>query len=242
MGRDDTEMGGAAIRFPDTVWSRIVQARDGGGADRTQGLNDLVAAYWKPVYSYLRRGAGCSNEEAKDLTQEFLATMLERDFLKNLAPEKGSFRGFLKTSLKRFVIDAERTRGRQKRGSGALPMSLDFEGAGDALSDGGASTPEASFDREWTRTLVAQAVGRLQARLEGEGRKVRYEVFQAYDLEAADCSYSELGRRLGLTEAEVRHHLSHARELFRQILRGCVAEYVTSDEELAQELRELFGE
>ncbi len=234
-------MGGDAVHFPETVWSRILQARERGEVGE-RSLNELISGYWKPVYCFLRRGGKWTNEEAKDLTQEFLVTLLERDFLKNLSPEKGSFRGFLKTSLKRFVIDDERTRHRQKRGGAAPTLSLDFDGVDESLSDGGAATPEAAFDREWTRSLVGIAVDRLHKKLLEEGRRVRFEVFQAYDLEASNASYGELAKRFGVTEAEVRHHLSHARELFRQILRGCVAEYVTNEVELQSELRELFGE
>ncbi len=233
-------MGGPAVGFPDTVWTLILSAR-GEGQEASQRLNELIRTYWKPVYCYLRRG-GRSNDEAKDLAQDFLSRLLERDFLRELSPEKGSFRGFLKTSLRRFLIDDERTKHRQKRGGEAATLSLDFETAEEALSDGGESTPEAAFDREWTRSLVATAVDRLEKRLEAEGRRVRFEVFQAYDLEGATGSYGELAKRLRLTEAEVRHHLSHAREAFRQIVRGLVAAYVATEDELRGELRELFGE
>ena len=48
---------------------------------RADAFQTLVAAYWKPVYKYLRIRWQRSDEDAKDLTQEFFTRLIEKDFL-----------------------------------------------------------------------------------------------------------------------------------------------------------------
>src|SRR5205807_2968560 len=75
---DDTQVGGPSGRFPPTRWSAIVAARGDDPAERTRAFETIVAAYWKPVYKYIRARWGKTNEDAKDLTQEFFARVMEK--------------------------------------------------------------------------------------------------------------------------------------------------------------------
>ncbi len=65
---EDTKIGGPGGRFPSTRWSAVVAARSADTLERRRGLDAIVAAYWKPVYKYIRIRWGKSNEDAKDLT------------------------------------------------------------------------------------------------------------------------------------------------------------------------------
>jgi hypothetical protein len=80
--RHDSNPGGNG-GFPTTRWSLIVAARSQQTEERQRALNTLIAGYWKPVYKYVRLRWGKDNEQAKDLTQEFFARLLEKDFLEN---------------------------------------------------------------------------------------------------------------------------------------------------------------
>ena len=51
------------------------------------------------------RRQGHSPPDAQDLTQEFFARLLQKDYLKAAAREKGRFRTFLIVALKRFLAN-----------------------------------------------------------------------------------------------------------------------------------------
>jgi len=100
---DDTKMGGPSGKFPATRWSAIVAARSEDPAERARALETIVAAYWKPVYKYIRARWGKSNEDAKDLTQEFSARVIEKDFVGSYDPAKARLRTFLRTCVDGLV-------------------------------------------------------------------------------------------------------------------------------------------
>src|SRR5207248_2456888 len=69
--RDDTDLGGPAAAFPPTRGSLVRAAAGNDAAVRRGAFAELVEAYWKPVYKYLRLKRGLANEDAKDPTQAF---------------------------------------------------------------------------------------------------------------------------------------------------------------------------
>ena len=77
--RDDGNLRGQG-QFPATRWSLIVAARSAEPEERQRALDILIAAYWKPVYKYIRLRWDKDNEQAKDLTQEFFFRLLEKIF------------------------------------------------------------------------------------------------------------------------------------------------------------------
>ena len=58
-------------------------------------LAALCDAYWYPLYAYVRR-RGAIADDARDLTQGFLASLLERRDFEHLHPDCGRFRAFLR--------------------------------------------------------------------------------------------------------------------------------------------------
>lgn len=87
-------------------------------------MERLCRAYWYPLYAYVRRW-GHSPEEAQDLTQEFFARMLAKDYLARADPQKGKFRSFLLAGLKNLLCDELDKAGRVKRGGGQTVISFD---------------------------------------------------------------------------------------------------------------------
>ena len=89
---DETHMGGSGSSFDTTRWTQILLAGGTPSAEGRMAMNVVVADYWKPVYSYLRR-KGYPNERAKDLTQGFFAqVVLGRRLISRADPAKGRFR------------------------------------------------------------------------------------------------------------------------------------------------------
>lgn len=246
MGQPDTVLGGAGRAFPTTAWGVLRDARGGATAARRESLDRLVAAYWKPVYCAIRQGWGKGNEDAKDLTQEFFASeVLEGPLLGRFDPARGSFRGFLKGALAHFMGHVVRDASRKKRGGGVrlLPLSMDDADVSALLPDARALPPVEVFDRAWARTVFGQALRLVEQRLRDEGRAAVFDVFRRYDLEdaGAGASYADVGRPLGLDADTVKNHLTRARLEFRRAAADVVYDTVDTPEELASELKSLFG-
>lgn len=237
---EDTTLGGPRRDFPETRGDFLARVRDPSAEVRRAGLEELARRYWKPIYSYFRLGWAKTNEDAKDLTQAFLAWLLEGDALRRYDAEKASFRTYLKTLLKRFAQHQEEARRRQKRGGGRNPAPFDVE-ALDRLPSG--DDPETCFDREWLRALTERAVGAVRRQFEARGRAVAFRAFEEYDLVNPACrpTYAEVAERLGLKESDVRNHLFAVREEVRAALRRELADLARDDAELEEEWKALLG-
>lgn len=233
--------------FPATSWSVILNAQDPASPDYARHLGRLIELYWRPVYCVIRSRWARGHQDAKDLTQEFFASVvLDRDLLRAYAPQRGSFRALLRTAIGNFMQDVARGSGRQKRGGGAAVLSLEGLAADQGFEPAegeDALTADEIFDRAWNRSVLAEAVAALESRLVGEGKRAVFEVFRRYDLEgdSAEMSYADLGRALSLTEAQVRKALHVARAALREIVAGIVRGYVDSADDLEAELQSLFG-
>src|SRR5262245_25866227 len=145
----DTTMGGGGTAFPSTTLFQVLGPPDPGGQRNRRHLERLAAAYWKPIYFFIRRGWSKSDADAKDLTQSFLVHAVEHDLMSRFDLRRGNFRSFLKACLRSFLANDARDASRLKRGGGQELVSLDgVEGL--ALPDPQAP-PDEAFDRDWTR-------------------------------------------------------------------------------------------
>jgi len=75
------------------------------------------------------RRCGYSPEDAQDLTQEFFARLLARDYLARADPQKGRFRSFFLAGLKNLLCDERDKAGRLKGGGGQTAISFDEQAA-----------------------------------------------------------------------------------------------------------------
>src|SRR6185436_11398245 len=90
--------------FATTHWSVVLTAAQDSTPEGREAMEKLCAAYWYPLYAYTRR-TGRGVEDAQDLTQEFFARLLEKQYLGLATPERGRFRTFLLSSLKNFLAN-----------------------------------------------------------------------------------------------------------------------------------------
>src|SRR5580658_9713374 len=111
-------MGGPHGHFPSTQLSLLEAARHcpANGGVSNDALERVMALYWKPVYRFIRVKFRKNNEDAKDLTQGFFTTALERDFFSRFDPAKASFRTYLRMAVERFAANQHAAANRQKRG------------------------------------------------------------------------------------------------------------------------------
>jgi RNA polymerase sigma factor (sigma-70 family) len=249
---EDTKIGGASGTFPVTRWSAVLAARSDDPSERSRALEAIAAAYWKPVYKYVRMRWGKSNEDAKDLTQDFFATLFEKGYLNDFDPAKARLRTFLRICVDRFVANNAKAGRRLKRGGGALHVSLDFDAAESEFERTKppiemASSEESIEDfleKEFIRSLFGMAVEELRALCASRGKQIHFRLFEIYDLEAGDArppSYAELAKEFKIAPSDVTNYLSATRREFRRIALEKLREMTASEEEFRREARALLG-
>jgi DNA-directed RNA polymerase specialized sigma24 family protein len=110
--------------------------------------------YWYPLYSHIRR-RGNGPEDAQDLTQEFFARLLEKQWLDGVEKNGSRFRSFLLNALNGFLANQYDRASAVKRGGGHPLLSLDAEKAEHrySLEPATNETPEKGFDHRWVLTV-----------------------------------------------------------------------------------------
>lgn len=232
-----------ATRVATTQWSQVLAAKDGSDTEARAALESLCKTYWQPLYAYIR-AQGYGPDEASDLTQEFFAELLEKDFLADVDPEKGRFRSFLLASLRHF-LSHERDRARAlKRGGRASTLSFDVEAGevGYALGPVDAKTPADVFERRWAMTVLDRAVHRLGEESAAAGQRAQFEELKQYLTSAQpQAPYREAGEALGISEGAVATAVHRLRQRYGQCLRAEIAETVADPAEVDDELRYMLA-
>lgn len=228
-----------AREFRTTHWSMVLRAR-GDSAGAHESLEKLCGAYWYPLYAFVRR-RGHSAHDAQDLTQEFFARLLEKGWLDGVARERGRFRTWLLSALEHFLINEWHRSRTQRRGGGAVLLSLDDDAEARYLREpADPLTAEKLFDRRWALTLLDRVLARLGAELEDAGKSAQFEALK-FCLSGKTHAYAEVAAALGMTEGAVKVAAHRLRERYRALIRAEIAETVATVEEVDGELRDLFA-
>ena len=227
----DTAIGGPSGQFPTTRLSLLEATATGLSS---AAMDQVIALYWKPVYRFIRFKFQKNNEDAKDLTQGFFASAMQRDFFSRFDPKKASFRTYLRMAVERYAANEYAAANRQKRGG-----EIQFEPVEEQHAT--AESPEQEFERDWRRQLFFLALDDLRSYCQGCGKEVQFDVFRDYDLCEGDRpSYAELAVKYAIAETAVTNYLAWA----RRMLRGFVTERLkgtTADaRELHQEMRRVW--
>src|SRR5687768_15448001 len=139
-----------AQAFVTTHWTRVLEAQ-GDSSDARAALSDLCAAYYAPVFAFVRRNSPDENA-ARDLTQEIFARVLGGRALRP-DPERGRFRSYLLAAVKNFLSDMRDRQRAGKRGGGEQPLPLETETSpGMRVEDESVLSPDREFDRRWAFT------------------------------------------------------------------------------------------
>jgi RNA polymerase sigma-70 factor (ECF subfamily) len=201
--------------------------------------------YWYPLYVYVRR-RGYGPEDAQDLTQQFFARLLEREFFRLADPKRGRFRTFLLHVLEHFVTNEWKRTQRLKRGGGATILSFSAETgeARYALEPATTLTPERAYEKRWAITLLDQVLEslRLEYAETGKGRLFAElaELLWGKDDASESASYSCRAERLGMSEGALRVAMHRLRARYRELLLEEVAQTVASPQDVEQEVRHLL--
>lgn len=230
----NSKTGGESV-FPLTRWSLVVSAANGA----EPSLESLCRQYWQPIYAVARH-AGHDVETAKDMTQGFLAKLLEKGWLGSADHEKGRFRAFLVTALKRYMINEWHREHAAKRGGAMRILSLDTEMAEriEAREDVCALSPDRLFDRRWALALLDQAMRRLEHEWAGEPFEILKPCLTA---DRGEIIYADLARQLGGSEGAARVAVHRLRKRYRAIIREEVAQTLVNESDVEDELRALMN-
>ncbi|HBY62978.1 MAG TPA: hypothetical protein DEH78_24405 [Solibacterales bacterium] len=230
--------------FPSTRPSAILATASEDAHVRRDGWERIVAAYWKPVYKYLRLRWRQFPDAAEELTQSFFAFAMEKEFLARFDAARAGFRTYLRTCLDAFVVNEIKTATRLKRGGGAKMLSLDFAAA--EMEAGRQewrddSSPEEYFHREWQRQVFALAIEELREFSGRQGKQAAFRCFELYDLAEERRTYEQIGAELGLAATTVTNHLHAMRRELRRLVRARVNALTVTEQESRQEIRSLLG-
>lgn len=229
--------------FATTHWSVVLAARGGEDTQAATALETLCRSYWYPLYSFVRH-QGYAPEDAEDLTQAFFARLLEKDYLAAVGPAKGKFRSFLLTALKRFLADERDRATARKRGGHHRPIPLDLQRAEEhfQLEPKHDLTPERLFERRWAVTVLERARTRLQEEYVAAGKGALFEQlkgFHSYD--ETTIAYADAAAGLAVPENTVKSHVRRLRQRYQQLLREEIAQTVSDQTEVADEIRHLLA-
>ena len=231
-------------RFRTTQWSVVLAAQSdlANSTDWQDSLGQLCQQYWFPLYAYLRR-KGYSASDSQDLTQDFLATMIEKDYLKSIEQNKGRFRWFMMDAIKKFAANWNAAQSAKKRGGGRQFFSLEFEDGENRYSrepiDGW--TAEKLFERQWALSLLDSSIEAL-SRSYGEAGKARHfaalKVFLTPD--SSPPSYNDVAEELGLSLTAVKVAIHRLRDKYRGTVQQQVANTLDEGESLEDEINRLL--
>jgi RNA polymerase sigma-70 factor (ECF subfamily) len=225
--------------FQATRWSLVLAAHQSDSPKAQEALEQLCRSYWQPVYAFIRR-RGHDTEPAKDLTQEFFARLLARQFLRVADRERGRFRTFLMACVEHFLSNERKKETAIKRGGGLTFLPLE-----EATADGQLQiepleelSPDKLLDRRWAMTVLDLTLKLLKQEYAESGKENLFDALQFHLSGAKDapCSFAELGGQLGMTEAAVRQAASRMRGRFGELLRRTVAQTVASPQDLEAEM------
>src|SRR5262245_40438937 len=239
--RSDDSVSPGAGQFVTTHWSAVLAAGHDSAPGAAGALEKLCGTYWYPLYAYVRR-KGYQTEDAKDLTQQFFARLLQGGRLALADPARGRFRTFLLTALNHFLINEWTKASREKRGGAMtfVPLHTDDPENIYAAEPADDCTPETLYEQRWATAVMRQAFHRLQAEYRGDRARL-FEALKPFVWgEEAGASSGEVGAALELSEGAVRVAVHRLRRSYREFLREEIAQTVATPDEVDDELRHLI--
>jgi RNA polymerase sigma-70 factor (ECF subfamily) len=233
----------AARRFASTRWSLVVAAAQRESPEGEAALATLCRLYWYPLYAYARRRLPQA-QDAQDLTQEFFARLLDKNYLRQADRQRGRFRAFLLAAFRHFLANEQERSHALKRGGSRTSLALDFDSGERRYRQEPSheATPESLYERGWALTLLQQGLARLREELAGAGKERLFECLKgALTADATPRPYSELARELGLSAEALKVAVHRLRRRYGELIRAEIAQTVTTPEEIEDELRDLFA-
>ena len=237
-------MNGQPKAFDATRWTLVLRAR-GKSEQARVALAELCETYYASVLHFLQR-EGRIEDDARELTQAFFATVLTGAGFEAADPERGRFRSYLLGALKHFLSDQRKSELRFKRGAGVRFESLEGadseEQAGLEVADDSPSEMEARFDREWALAAVGRGMALLEQEFARSGKPDQFSTLKPWLMgEPASLSQADAARSLRLSEGAVKVAIHRLRKRFREAVRSEISQTLHDPSQLDDEMRHLIN-
>lgn len=218
--------------FPLTSWGVFDEIRK-GGAGAHSALEEFSRRYYEPAYRYLRRisRGRLNDDDASDLAQSFFTDkVLAGSLIQRADRDKGSFRVYLKASLRNYVHDRVRRRAGDPLADAADVAELEIPAAADE-----------EFDRAWALALIKSAEPIVKAEAYAKGQHRHYDMFRRRHLLCLDGaneppSWKQVGAPYGLSEKDAANQAETMRRAFGRTVFRLIVEETGSEDAAREEL------
>jgi len=231
-------------QFVTTHWSLVGAAKPGevGQSRARAALEELCRTYWYPLYAFVR-SRGHAAHDAQDLTQAFFTRIIETDGFASADRKLGRFRSYLLGALKHFLANEWHRGQTQKRGGQVKFVEWDALDPEARYADvtQASDNPEHLFDREWALETIS---GALQALRDEMAKTVKGEQFDALKgslTGEGELPREEIAARLNMSTGAVKVAVHRLRQRYRVLLRAAIAETVSNEADLDDEMRYLVS-
>jgi RNA polymerase sigma-70 factor (ECF subfamily) len=198
----------------------LIPVADGAAGRPPDALARLVDQAWPEVRALVRRAVD-RGEEAEDLTQEYFAHFIEKNYLRRLETWQGCVRPFLLTTLRHFLSNARDRARALKRGGRVRMLSINDVVTGTRPCAGlvCSTTPESLLAFAERRRALHRAIATVasEVRDEEEGRRLATLLSRLAGESGDD---RDIARRWGVSPAAVR---VAAHRLRRRLARAVAA-------------------
>jgi len=232
------------LQFATTHWSLVGAARPGEASQTRarEALEELCRAYWYPLYAFVRSG-GYSAVDAQDLTQTFFARIIETGGFATADRERGRFRSYLLGAMKHFLANQWHRAQTQKRGGQV--RFIEFDALDPEARYAGVSqqsdNPEHIFDREWALQTIAGALQELRDEMAKAGKGEQFDALKGSLTGQDESPREQIAVRLGMSTGAVKVAVHRLRQRYRKLLRAAIAETVSNEADLDDEMRYLVA-
>jgi RNA polymerase sigma factor (sigma-70 family) len=229
--------------FATTHWSLVGAVRpDEASRSRARAaLEELCRAYWYPLYAFVR-SRGYSAVDAQDLTQAFFARFIETDGFASADRERGRFRSYLLGAMKHFLANEWHRAQTQKRGGRV--QFIEFDALDPETRYAGASeqsdNPEHLFDREWALQTIAGALQELRDEMTKAGRSEQFDALKSSLTGQDELPRDQIAAQLNMSANAVKVAVHRLRQRYSNLLRAAIAETVSNEADLDDEMRYLI--
>lgn len=218
-------------------------AADHGVPRAREALEQLCDAYWRPLYAFARY-SGYSPDDAQDLTQAFLARVIETGGLGGADPERGRFRSYLLGAMKHFMSNTRERERAIKRDGGRRLIGRDIADLESRIAESpslrATTDADRAFDRDWARETTSAALDRLESEWTERGRAAEFRALRP-TLTGEGPARAQLAADLGMTENAAKVAVHRLRQRYATLVREAVARTVADEADIDDEMRYLVG-
>jgi DNA-directed RNA polymerase specialized sigma24 family protein len=232
--------------FPTTHWTDILSAQSHDESRQQAALEELLRRYWKPIYCFLRC-KGYHEEKAEDVTQGFFhEIVLGRNLIRQAQRAKGRFRTFLLNALDRYATSvhrAERAKRRVPEGGLLSVESIERLRTSEPIH---CTTPVGAFDYAWASALLDCVLADMARECREAGEAIHWEVFRTRVLlpimnGTEPCPLTKLCEKHGVSSRKKASNMViTVKRRLRGVLRRHLRQFVGSDSEIDEEIRDLM--